>query len=119
MINFIALLFIFLAILNSFSLLEYFEEGAKSDKNTENEHNKEDNYINKSLFKDKKLNKLWEKAEKGGFDEIELKTLKEEFVHHQEKLDEYYSLMESLTNEEKSKKRKNYNVLFIYIILTF
>jgi len=58
--------------------------------------------IHKNLFKDKKLNKLWEKAERVGFTEKELKTLKEEFSHHQDKLDDYYMFMESLTNEDKN-----------------
>jgi hypothetical protein len=93
---------LFSGILNSFALIEFFEDDAKSDK--EPHHHKDaDNHINKSLFKDKKLNKLWEKAEKSGFNEKELKALKEEFVHHQDKIDEYYMLMESLTNEDKSK----------------
>lgn len=46
------------------------------------------------LFKDKKLNRLWEKAEKAGFSQEELKTLRQEFQHHQERIDEYYLLME-------------------------
>ena len=59
--------------------------------------------MNKILFKDKKLNKLWEKAEKGGFTQEELKTLKEEFSHHQDRIDEYYSLLETLNQNDKSK----------------
>ncbi|XP_037069031.1 alpha-2-macroglobulin receptor-associated protein-like, partial [Pollicipes pollicipes] len=46
------------------------------------------------LFKDKKLNRLWEKAEKAGFSQEELKQLREEFQHHQQRLDEYYELVE-------------------------
>ncbi|OQV22396.1 putative Alpha-2-macroglobulin receptor-associated protein [Hypsibius exemplaris] len=41
------------------------------------------------LFSDKKLNKLWAKAQKAGFSVAELRTLKTEFDHHQQKLDEY------------------------------
>jgi len=96
--------YLFAAILNTYTLVEHFEEGQKSDKEPHH-HRNSDNHINKSLFKDKKLNKLWEKAEKSGFNEQELKTLKEEFAHHQDKLDQYYMLMESLTNEEKSTTR--------------
>lgn len=67
--------------------------------------NPSDNHINKSIFKDKKLNKLWEKAEKSGFDQKELKTLKEEFEHYQDKIDEYYSLLETLNADDKKSKR--------------
>ncbi|KAJ8920467.1 hypothetical protein NQ315_005335 [Exocentrus adspersus] len=52
-----------------------------------------DKHINKSLFKDKKLNKLWEKAETAGFTHEELLALHEEFGHHQDKIDQYYSLL--------------------------
>ncbi|KAF7286765.1 alpha-2-macroglobulin receptor-associated protein [Rhynchophorus ferrugineus] len=52
-----------------------------------------DKYINKSLFKDKKLNKLWEKALLAGFSKDELSALKEEFRHHQDKIDQYYQLL--------------------------
>ncbi|KAJ8954979.1 hypothetical protein NQ318_000410 [Aromia moschata] len=52
-----------------------------------------DKHINKSLFKDKKLNKLWEKAETSGFTQEELLALKDEFGHHQDKIDQYYALL--------------------------
>ena len=45
-------------------------------------------------LKDKKLNRLWEKAEKSGLVEEELVALKQEFRHHQEKVDQYQSLVE-------------------------
>jgi len=48
----------------------------------------------KELFKDKKLQKLWEKAEKTGMSSEEMLTLQQEFQHHQEKVDEYNRLME-------------------------
>lgn len=53
-----------------------------------------DRDIIKAIFKDKKLNKLWNKAEASGFTEVELKALKEEFQHHQDKVDEYYALVQ-------------------------
>lgn len=54
-----------------------------------------DQDVLKAVFKDKKLNKLWHKAEMSGFTENELKALKEEFQHHQDKVNEYYSLLNS------------------------
>ena len=47
----------------------------------------------KSIFRDKKLDKLWQKAMNTGFDEEQLKLLKEEFLHHQDKIDEYHRLI--------------------------
>ena len=46
------------------------------------------------MFKDKKLNRLWEKAEKAGLTEEERQSLKQEFMHHQEKMDEYHKLLD-------------------------
>lgn len=67
-----------------------------------------DSYKNKSLFKDKKLNNLWEKAEVAGFTADELNELKEEFNHHQDKVDVYYSLLDGLdrTNQIKNQESK-------------
>lgn len=45
-------------------------------------------------FHDKKLQKMWKKAELSGFTDDELRQLKEEFWHQQHKLDEYNSLKE-------------------------
>lgn len=64
---------------------------------------KSDNYRNKSLFKDKKLNKLWERAELGGFSPEELQTLKEEFMHHEEKVQVYYSMLEKMTDVKQHR----------------
>ncbi|KAG0723915.1 Alpha-2-macroglobulin receptor-associated protein [Chionoecetes opilio] len=58
--------------------------------------------ILKAIFKDKKLNRLWTKAEASGFTEVELKALKEEFQHHQDKVDEYYALV-----QDKSQKHED------------
>merc|ERR1719376_210802 len=41
----------------------------------------------KALFRDKKLTRLWEKAEKSGLNSEELTVLQEEFRHHQRKDD--------------------------------
>lgn len=82
-----------LDIMGLYGLLEHFEDNADPRKYKSPRDSKLDSHINKSLFKDKKLNKLWEKAESAGFTSIELETLREEFNHHQEKIDQYYSLL--------------------------
>ncbi|CAG9861472.1 unnamed protein product [Phyllotreta striolata] len=87
-----------LIIMENYDLLDQAEDLSDSDKVKRwkplNEAN--DKHINKSLFKDKKLNKLWEKAERAGFTQEELLALKEEFGHHQDKIDQYYSLLHNV-----------------------
>lgn len=70
---------------------------------------KNDNYRNKALFKDKKLNKLWDKVElSGSFSTEEMNALKQEFQHHEEKVDFYYSLIENL-DDRKDKKDEDHH----------
>lgn len=86
-----------------------------------------DKYINKSLFKDKKLNKLWQKAETSGFTQEELLALREEFGHHQDKIDQYYSLLYDVKgnpdDHDESKLlifSSKYILIFLFInILSF
>ncbi|XP_066149520.1 alpha-2-macroglobulin receptor-associated protein [Euwallacea fornicatus] len=69
-----------------------------------------DKHVNKSLFKDKKLNKLWEKAVMAGFSKAELSALHEEFQHHQDKIDQYYSLLYKVKgdpNEQIEEREQN------------
>ncbi|KAK9505386.1 hypothetical protein O3M35_009458 [Rhynocoris fuscipes] len=85
-----------IGIMSTYGLLEHFEEAHDEVKLKDHEPmsgSKTDSYLNKSLFKDKKLNKLWEKAENSGFTAEELQVLKEEFLHHQEKVDQYYNIL--------------------------
>lgn len=82
-------------IMKSYGLLE-FEESIDDQSQSNNRNSPSDAYKNKSQFKDKKLNKLWEKAELAGLSADELNTLKEEFNHYQTKVDEYYELLNSL-----------------------
>ncbi|XP_016665107.2 uncharacterized protein LOC103311835 [Acyrthosiphon pisum] len=51
--------------------------------------------VDKYLLHDKRLNQLWDQAKQSGFTNIELIALKDEFLSHQKKIDEFYSL----TNE--------------------
>uniref|UniRef100_A0A182Q767 Alpha-2-macroglobulin RAP C-terminal domain-containing protein n=1 Tax=Anopheles farauti TaxID=69004 RepID=A0A182Q767_9DIPT len=93
------------SIMSTYGLLEHFDETQDPAKyklhksaNGSGAPGK-DTYKNKSLFKDKKLNKLWDKAETAGFSKEELDALREEFDHHQAKIDVYYSLLERLGDE--------------------
>lgn len=90
--------------MTNYDLLEHFgEESDDRQKFKEPKKNKAENYRNKSLFKDKKLNNLWDKAETAGFAAAELQELKKEFGHYQEKLDLYYSLVDSLDDTIKEQ----------------
>jgi alpha-2-macroglobulin receptor-associated protein len=95
-------------IMSTYGLLEHFDETQDPEKY---KHYKAfdgpvDNYVSKALFKDKKLNKLWQKAETAGFTPEELITLKEEFGHHQEKIDLYYNILENI-DSGKSDHHEN------------
>lgn len=87
-----------LDIMNRFDLIEHFEEVQDPLKHKHHKAMNEasEDYINKSLFKDKKLNKLWAKAETAGFTTEELEALKEEFTHHQNKIDQYYAVLQDV-----------------------
>jgi len=95
-------------ILSTYSLLEHFEEGIVPEKFSSDSSGsrRDDNQINKNVFKDKKLAKLWEKAERSGFDQKELKLLKDEFLHHQDKVEEYYSILEKV--DAKQNQHPNF-----------
>lgn len=67
--------------------------------------------FDKQIFKDKKLDKLWKKAEISGFSEEQLKVLKDEFRHHQDKIDEYHQLIrdhEDLKLSEFNNEKENH-----------
>ncbi|CAK1541287.1 unnamed protein product [Leptosia nina] len=81
-------------IMDNYGLREHFEDKSMGKRKQDAVYNDaSDKFINKSLFKDKKLNMLWAKAEASGFTSEELAALKEEFTHHQEKIDQYYDLL--------------------------
>lgn len=86
-----------IGIMSTYDLLEHFDDTQDPAKTKEYRRSHyTDTHLNKSVFKDKKLNRLWEKAEVAGFTPDELKALKEEFQHHQDKIDMYYNLLETV-----------------------
>ncbi|XP_017057389.1 alpha-2-macroglobulin receptor-associated protein [Drosophila ficusphila] len=100
-----------IGIMSSYDLLEHFDDTQNSEKLKPYKkfHDAEDRHRNKSLFKDKKLNRLWEKAEISGFTAEELKSLKQEFDHHQDKVDVYYSLLENIGTVDTAKHENAIN----------
>lgn len=86
-----------IGIMSTYGLLEHFVD--TDDPNLLKKHkalNDGISYVAKDIFKDKRLNKLWVKAQMGGFTEEELEALKEEFGHHQDKIDEYMNLLKDV-----------------------
>lgn len=71
-----------IGIMSTYDLLEVMDDNEINNPEEHKKHKpyegkvKSDNYRNKSLFKDKKLNKLWERAELGGFTPEELQVRK-------------------------------------------
>ncbi|KAL7297151.1 hypothetical protein TKK_0009570 [Trichogramma kaykai] len=102
-----------LGIMERYDLLEHFEEISKSQKNKKKFKPYEDskNIPVPEVFKNPKLNELWAKAERGGFTTDELEALKEEFGHHQDKIDEYMSLIENFESKTPDAKHKHKNSL--------
>ncbi|XP_052858990.1 alpha-2-macroglobulin receptor-associated protein [Drosophila gunungcola] len=100
-----------IGIMSSYDLLEHFDDTQDSEKLKpfKKFHDADDRHKNKSLFKDKKLNRLWEKAEISGFTAEELKSLKQEFDHHQDKVDVYYSLLENIGTVDTDKHENAIN----------
>lgn len=105
-------------IMSTYDLLEHFEDTQDKDKVKPYKkfYDPEDSHLNKSAFKDKKLNRLWAKAEVAGFTKEELDSLKEEFQHHQDKVDVYYSLLEDIgsTSGPKHENAVNEDELDIF-----
>ncbi|XP_055636377.1 alpha-2-macroglobulin receptor-associated protein [Toxorhynchites rutilus septentrionalis] len=102
-----------IGIMSTYGLLEHFDDTQDPEKYKPYKaySGGVDSYKNKSLFKDKKLNKLWEKAETSGFTKEELDTLKEEFEHHQEKIDVYYNLLEQLGDADVKSDNAHENAI--------
>uniref|UniRef100_A0A182JU11 Alpha-2-macroglobulin RAP C-terminal domain-containing protein n=1 Tax=Anopheles christyi TaxID=43041 RepID=A0A182JU11_9DIPT len=103
------------SIMSTYGLLEHFDDTQDPEKyklhKSSDDTPKKDTYKNKSLFKDKKLNKLWDKAETAGFSKEELDALREEFDHHQAKIDVYYSLLERLSDDATEQTRNEDDAL--------
>lgn len=98
-----------------YGLLEHVDDAGDIKKKQPKMFNEaSDEHINKSLFKDKKLSKLWSKAEAAGFTTIELDALREEFNHHQDKIDQYYSILHDVKEGPKDTDGSMLNHSYLY-----
>lgn len=95
-------------IMKNYNLLELednnnkYGKPAKYDKYIKDKHENHKNKV--GIFNDKRLNRLWNKAEYAGFTAEELEELKKEFSHYQDKVDNYYNALdEKIKNRYDSK----------------
>lgn len=106
----------FVGIMKSYNLLDFDSERnkyGKTEKFDKYSKDKHEYYNNKvGIFKDKKLNKLWDKAEMAGFTTDELDNLKKEFTHYEEKLEIYYKLFDDLDEKIKDRSQSELNSMF-------
>lgn len=107
-----------IGIVKTYNLLDYsdhdnkYEKPGKYDKYSKD---RGEHYANKvATFKDKKLNKLWNKAEMAGFTADELVTLKKEFAHYEEKVDLYYKLLDDLDQKIKNRYESKFRFSQIF-----
>lgn len=102
-----------IGIMKAYNLLDYSDndKNIKPGKHDKYSKDRSDYYANKiSTFKDKKLNKLWHRAEMAGFTVDELNELKKEFVHYDEKVEMYYKLLDDI--DETIKKRYESKLIY-------
>lgn len=102
-----------IGIMRSYNLLDYDNDHNKYGKAEKYEKygkdKKSDYYNNKvGTFKDKKLNRLWDKAEVAGFTPDELDNLKKEFTHYEQKLEVYYKIFDDLDEKIKDRSLSKY-----------
>lgn len=93
-----------IGIMSTYGILDHFND--TEDPALLKKHkalNDGNNYVTRDMFKDRRLNNLWNKAELAGFTSEELTTLKEEFQHHQDKVDEYMSLLKDVKAGDPDK----------------
>ncbi|XP_012268426.2 alpha-2-macroglobulin receptor-associated protein [Athalia rosae] len=99
-----------IGIMSTYDLLEHF---ANTEDPSLLKHykalNDGSNYVSQDVFENRKLNQLWAKAEVAGFSDEELSALKEEFMHHQEKVDEYMSLLSDVEGGDNKRHENSLN----------
>lgn len=100
-----------IGIMSTYDILEHFDETQDPEKYKRHKAYEGrvggDSHKNRSLFKDKKLNRLWERAEVSGFSAEELAALREEFLHHQDKVDVYYATLEQSVQRRKDERHES------------
>ncbi|KAJ8247768.1 hypothetical protein GJAV_G00250090 [Gymnothorax javanicus] len=86
-------------------LAKYGMDGKKDTRGLESNFLKDHDVKESDMFEDPRLDKLWNKAKNSGkFSEEELQSLKREFQHHKEKIQEYNIMMDTVSRTEEIHK---------------
>ncbi|XP_048851656.1 alpha-2-macroglobulin receptor-associated protein [Brienomyrus brachyistius] len=86
-------------------LAKYGMDGKKDTRPLESNNLKDHETKEGDLFDDPRLDKLWNKAKSSGkFSEEELLSLRREFEHHKEKVQDYNILMDTVSRTEEIHK---------------
>ncbi|CAG2120491.1 unnamed protein product, partial [Medioppia subpectinata] len=97
------------AILKKYGLSDDYKSNKHLDNNagdvSDDSHS--DQYIEKQIFRDKKLDKLWKKAQNSGLNDEQLLVLKDELRHHELKIEQYNQLIADINVSENGKKSKD------------
>ncbi|XP_051876151.1 alpha-2-macroglobulin receptor-associated protein [Pristis pectinata] len=82
-------------------LTKYKLDGRKNTMPSESNYLRESVDSENDVFDDPKLEKLWNKATTSGkFNDEEVRKLRREFLHHQDKIEEYHILRETVSRSE-------------------
>ncbi|KAJ8272117.1 hypothetical protein COCON_G00109760 [Conger conger] len=88
-------------------LAKYGMDGKKDTRGLESNSLKDHDINEGDMFEDPRLDKLWNKAKSSGkFSEEELLSLKREFQHHKEKIQEYNIMMDTVSRTEEIHKNE-------------
>ncbi|KAG9342504.1 hypothetical protein JZ751_016507 [Albula glossodonta] len=86
-------------------LAKYGMDGKKDTRGLESNNLKDYEHKEGDMFDDPRLDKLWNKAKNSGkFSEEELQTLRREFQHHKDKIQEYNIVMDTVSRTEEIHK---------------
>ncbi|KAJ8411073.1 hypothetical protein AAFF_G00181080 [Aldrovandia affinis] len=86
-------------------LAKYGMDGKKDTRGLESNNLKDHEIKEGDMFDDPRLDKLWNKAKTSGkFSEEELLSLRREFQHHKEKIQEYNIVMDTVSRTEEVHK---------------
>ncbi|XP_044742445.1 alpha-2-macroglobulin receptor-associated protein isoform X2 [Chrysoperla carnea] len=96
-----------IGIMSTYDLLDHYDHIHDKDNYIRHMSMNDPERPTKAVFSDKKLNRLWNQAEHGGFSPDELKMLREEFAHHQDKIDQYHALFEHVDNHRPAEHPKS------------
>lgn len=94
------------AILLKYGLVEHYKSESNENDSSGRSTNRDNAYIDKQIFRDKKLDKLWRKAQNSNLNDEQMKILKEEFRHHEEKMEQYNQIIDDINARQTIDRAK-------------